>query len=161
MSSMLRLVLTVLAAAACVPVSGGSDGGRACPDLACGPPYQIQFLRAGGWKPGVYRIDVTADGVTANCAINIPMSCDTGPRCSTGVTWLPAVAGCALDPGQQSIDGLIFDRTTPTTVEVTVSQADRPLGSQRFMPSYKTTEGMPGCNLSCTQAPNDHLNLEQ
>jgi hypothetical protein len=161
MSSMLRLALAALAAAACVPVSGASDAAPACPDLACGPAYQVQFVRAGGWRPGAYRIEVTADGVTGSCTINIPMSCEAGPRCSTTVAWLPVVSGCALDPGQQTIDGLMFDRTTPMSVEVNVSQADRPLGGQHFTPTYKTTEGTPGCHLSCTQAPTDRLNLEQ
>jgi hypothetical protein len=160
MPAMARFLFVVAALAGCVPLSGGSDGGPTCTDLACGPSYQVKFTRAA-WRAGTYRIDVTADGVAGFCDISIPMSCEAGPRCTGASNWVPMVAGCALDPGQQSIDGILFERATPMNVTVRVSQADQPLGLQTFSPSYHTSAGTPGCNLSCTQAPADQLSLAQ
>src|SRR4051812_37891231 len=101
---MRRFLFILALVGGCVPVSGAGDGGPACPDIACGPSYQVQFTRTA-WRPGAYRIEVTADGVKGFCDINIPLSCEAGPRC-VSVNWVPIVSGCALDPGQQSIDGI-------------------------------------------------------
>jgi hypothetical protein len=156
------IVAMVVGAAGCVPISSsGSDAAPACTDIACGPSYQIQFARAA-WKPGAYRVDVSADGVAGFCDINIPMSCDSGPRCTGADSWLPTVTGCALNPGQQTIDGIIFTGSTPSSVSVQVSQAGQPLGTQTFAPGYKTsTSGTAACPLTCTQAPTDQLSLAQ
>jgi hypothetical protein len=156
---MARFLFVVALVAGCVPVSGGNDAGPVCTDIGCGPSYQVGFTRTA-WRPGAYRIEVTADGATGYCDINIPMSCEAGPRC-TSATWIPMVSGCALDPGQQTIDGVIFSASTPMSVTVRVSQAGQPLGSQSFMPTYRTSMGAPGCNQSCTQAPTDQLMLAQ
>jgi hypothetical protein len=156
---MTRFLFVVALVAGCVPVSAASDAGPVCTDLGCGPSYQVTFTR-GAWRPGAYRIDVTADGAAAFCDINIPMSCEAGPRC-TSASWVPLVSGCALDPGQQSIDGIMFSALTPAAVTVRVSQAGQPLGAQSFTPSYHTSMGTPGCDQSCTQAPADQLMLAQ
>jgi hypothetical protein len=143
----------------CVQVGGGQDGGG-CTDIACGPAYQIGFSRAV-WSAGSYRIDVTADGVGTSCDIVIPMTCDHPPRCQGSPTWLPITEGCALDPAQQRIGGVTFERATPGSVTVAVSQGDRALGMRTFMPSYHTSSGAAGCNLACTQAPDETLTLAQ
>jgi hypothetical protein len=159
MPPLLRPLLVLALLAGCVPTSGGQDGG-ACTDLACGPSYQIGFSRSA-WPAGAYRVEVTADGVGNSCDIVIPMTCDHPPRCQGSPTWLPILEGCALDPGQQRIGGVLFDRATPASVTVSVSQGDRTLGMRTFTPSYRTSAGPVGCNLSCTQATGETLALAQ
>jgi hypothetical protein len=164
MAAMNRAFPTVLAGLlaglhGCVPLGGGNDGG-ACPGIACGSAYRIDFNRAGSWTPATYTVKVTADGVTGSCDIILPLSCDRGPRCMGTLHWIPSVSGCALDPGHQSIDGISFERSTPTRVEVRVEEAGRLLGAQTFSPVYKTTTSASGC-LTCTQAPTERLPLTQ
>jgi hypothetical protein len=158
MAFVLRVSL-LLGLAGCVPLGGGQDGG-ACPEIGCGPSYQVDFSR-GAWPAGSYRVEVTADGVGNSCDIVIPMTCDRPPRCQGSPAWLPRVEGCALDPGQQRIGGVTFERAMPASVTVTVWQGDRALGMRTFTPSYRTSQGPAGCNLSCTQAPGDALPLAQ
>jgi hypothetical protein len=163
MPAMSRPFLAVWALlASCVPLSGGSDSGApGCPDIACGPAYQIGFQRPGTWTAGTYRVDVTADGMANSCEIVIPMSCDHPPRCQGNPGWLPILVGCALDPAQQKIDGIVFDRAMPASVTVAVSMGDRSLGLRTFNPMYRTSTGPAACNLSCTQAPTETLTLSQ
>lgn len=151
--------LGALLLAGCVPANGGNDGG-ACPNIACGSNYRIEFQRNGSWTPATYTVRVTADGAIGSCDIILPLACDRGPRCMGTVHWLPGLVGCALDPGQQRIEGITFDRTSPTRVDVRVEEAGRSLGAQTFSPAYKTTQHPSGC-LSCTQAPTDRLTLTQ
>jgi hypothetical protein len=150
----------LLALVGCVPLGGGQDGGG-CPEIACGPAYQVTFTRPGPWAAGSYRVEVIADGVGNSCDIVIPMSCDHPPRCQGSPSWLPALVGCALDPGQQRIDGVIFDRATPASVTVSVWQGDRALGMRTFMPSYRTSPGPVGCTFTCTQATGEAMTLTQ
>jgi len=152
--------LALVLAAGCVPLGGGQDSG-ACPDIACGPAYQIGFARAGAWAPATYRVEVTADGTGNSCDIVIPMSCDHPPRCQGNPTWMPALVGCALDPSQQKIDGVTFDRATPASVTVTVWQGDRALGMRTFTPSYRSSPGPAGCTFTCTQAATETMTLTQ
>jgi len=159
MPGLLRPSLFLLLVAGCVPLGGSQDGG-ACPEIACGPSYQIGFDRAA-WPAGSYRVEVTADGVGNSCDIVIPLTCDHPPRCQGNPAWLPILVGCALDPGQHRIDGITFERATPTSVTVTVWQGDRSLGMRTFTPSYRTSPGPVGCNLSCTQAAGEVLPLTQ
>jgi hypothetical protein len=148
--------------AGCVPLGNNTpDAAAGCPAIACGPSYQIDFQRPGGWPAGTYRVEVSAEGTTNSCEIVIPMSCDRPPRCQGNPTWLPIASGCALDPGQQKIDGVVFDRTTPASVAVTVAMGDRSLGMRTFTPTYRTTPLAPGCSLSCTQAQNEVMTLAQ
>jgi hypothetical protein len=150
-------LLGALLLASCVPINGSNDAAPdGCPAIACGPSYQIDFARAA-WTAGTYTIEVNADGAQGSCEIMIPLSCDRGPRCMGSVGWLPSLIGCALDPGQQSIKGITFDRTTPARVEVRVEQGERTLGVQTFSPAYSTSSTR--C-LTCTQAPTDQLPLQ-
>jgi hypothetical protein len=153
----LSLPLAALVVGGCVPVNGGGDGGG-CLEIACGPSYEVKFTR-NLWPTATYRIEVVSDGSASSCDVVIPMSCDRGPRCQGNPTWLPGLVGCALDPGQQSIDGITFAQSTPASVTVRVFQSDRLLATQIFMPHYQTTPPRPGCSLSCTQAPTDRLTL--
>jgi hypothetical protein len=152
------LRLSLLALVGCVPLGGGGDAGG-CADLACGPTYQIAFSRPGGWPAAAYRVEVSADGVSNSCDIVIPLTCDHPPRCQGSPSWLPVLVGCALDVGQQRIDGVTFERAAPASVAVTVWQGDRALGMRTFMPSYRTSPGPPGCSLMCTQAAGDSISL--
>ena len=145
-------------AAGCVPIGGGGDAGAACPELACGPTYRIAFARAV-WPAGDYRVAVTTDGVPGSCDVVIPLSCENGPRCQGATDWHPDLVGCALDPGQQSIAGITFDRARPSLVAVQVIAGDRTLGSQTFQPTYTTTPGSAACPMSCTQARSDEMAL--
>jgi hypothetical protein len=159
MTRPLRL-LAALALTGCVPLGGGQDSG-ACAEIACGPAYQIGFSRPGPWAAGTYRVEVTADGTGNSCDVVFPMSCDRPPRCQGSPAWMPVLVGCALDAGQQRIDGISFERAMPASVTVTVWHADRSLGMRTFTPSYRSSPGPAGCNLSCTQAPGETMTLTQ
>jgi hypothetical protein len=162
MATMHRLFALVGLLAGCLPLGGGAgDGGAGCPDIACGPSYQVKFTRAGTWSSGSYHLEVTANGATGSCDIVMPLSCDHPPRCMGTVNWVPGLVGCALDPGQQSIDGVTFERATPSMVTVRLQQADRTIGMQTFTPRYQTSQGPAACNLSCTQAPTDQMPIGQ
>jgi hypothetical protein len=160
---MSRLALcTIALLVGCVPLGpGGPDAAPGCPAIGCGPALQIDFQRPGAWLPGTYRVEVAADGLTNACEVMIPMSCDHPPRCQGDPTWLPLLEGCALDPSLQKISGVVFDRTTPASVTVTVSMNDRSLGTRTFTPTYRTNTPTPGCSLTCTQAPGEVLTLTQ
>jgi hypothetical protein len=147
----------VVGIGACVPVNGSPDGGG-CVEIACGPSYEVKFSRPV-WPTATYRIEVVSDGSLSSCDVVIPMSCDHGPRCQGTPTWLPGLVGCALDPGQQRIDGITFPQSTPGSVTVRVLQGDRLLGMQTYAPMYRTNPPQPGCTLTCTQAPPDQLAL--
>jgi hypothetical protein len=159
MPPVVRLFL-LLALVACVPLGAGQDGG-ACPDIACGPSYQVTFTRPGPWPAGSYRVEVIADGLGNSCDIVMPMSCDHPPRCQGSPAWLPVLVGCALDPSEQRIDGITFERATPASVMVSVWQGDRSLGMRTFMPGYRTSAGPAGCNFTCTQASGETMSLAQ
>ena len=160
---MVRLALaTSLLLAGCVPLgSSGPDAAPGCPAIGCGPAYQIGFQRTGPWQAGTYRVEVTVDGMANSCDVIFPMDCDHPPRCQGNPGWLPTLVGCALEPGQQRIDGVVFDRTTPTMVTVAVSLGDRSLGMHTFTPMYRSFELAPGCGLSCIQAPTEVMSLAQ
>jgi hypothetical protein len=155
------LLLSLALFTACVPLNGGNDaGGGDCPDIGCGPSYQVTFQR-DRWPAGNYRVEVTADGATNACDIVIPMSCDRPPRCPGTPSWLPMLSGCALDPGQQKIDGVTFERATPASVTVRVLAGDRMLGLGTFAPAFRTAPVASGCTLTCTQAATDVMSLAQ
>jgi hypothetical protein len=160
---MSRLALATCALlAGCVPLgSNGNDAATGCPAIGCGPSFQIDFQRSGTWPAGTYRVEVSAEGMSNSCEIIIPMSCDRAPRCQGSPSWIPIQSGCALDPSQHKIEGVVFDRTTPATVTVAVSMGDRSLGMRTFTPTYRTTTLAPGCSLSCTQATSEVMTLSQ
>jgi hypothetical protein len=160
---MLRLALTALVLAGCVPLgSNGQDAAPAgCPAIGCGPSYQIDFKRAGPWPAGTYRVEVVAEGLRHTCDVIFPLSCDRPPRCQGNPEWLPIVSGCALDPAQQRIEGVVFNTFGPLGVTVKVSVDDRPLGMGTFTPTYNSVTLAPGCSLTCFQAPRDAIELGQ
>jgi len=163
MPTMSRPVLLACALlAGCVPLgNNGPDAAPGCPAIGCGPSYQIDFQRPGSWPAGTYRVEVSAEGMSNSCEVVIPMSCDHPPRCQGTPSWLLMLEGCALDPSQQKIGGVVFDRTTPPSVTVSVSMGDRSLGMRTFTPTYRNSTLAPGCSLSCTQAPSEVMTVAQ
>jgi hypothetical protein len=139
-----------LALLGCIP---SSPREHACTDVGCGYAFQVQFSHPGGWAAGTYRVEVTADGISSACDIDMPLVCDRPPRCTGTPDWLPTLSGCALPPAQHGIEGVFFSRRTPATVDVAVRQADRSLGTAHFTPVYTT--GQPNgsdCEPTCRQA---------
>jgi hypothetical protein len=133
---------------------------RQCTARGCGSAFQLAFDRRSVWAPGMYTVEVTADGAKSTCEVTIPLVCNQAPRCSAGAGWSPILSGCALDPGQHAVAGLIFEKTAPARVEVQVLDRGRRIGMGSFMPIYKMSQpNGPGCEPTCRSAPIEELAL--
>jgi hypothetical protein len=144
----LPLAAALAGLAGCVPVKE-----HACTAIGCGYALQVTFSRPGAWAAGGYRVEVTADGATGACDVDLPLACDRVQRCEGTRDWFLILSGCALDPGQHLIGGVVFSRGTPAVVDVTVRQGDRSLGAGRFTPVYATGQpNGPDCEPVCRQA---------
>ncbi len=121
------------------------------------------IVRPGGFSPGTYRFELTADGVSGFCEVVMPLLCSREPRCES---WpggaVVEQSGCALgDPKAQSLPGVSFTGVAPGTIELTVLQDGRRLGNGRFAPVYRKSEpNGPGCGPVCRNAPEGMLALE-
>ena len=109
----------------------------------------------GLWPPGLYRVDVTADGVSGSCEVTLPQPpCRTPSSTCVGQrSWSLGEAACALPASQQSISWVSFVDTAPAKVEVAVSRDGRQLASRSFTPGYNTSQpNGPDCEPTCKLA---------
>jgi hypothetical protein len=155
-------LLAILAITGCgSSASGTADARIACTEIACAPTLKVHFARPA-WPAGAYRIEVTADGASDVCEVNVPLACNVASSCTGlgGLDVSPEVSGCALDPGLHTILGLAFTYSVPASVTVRVVQDERELGKGSFSPSYVTAQpNGPDCPPVCHTATTETLTL--
>jgi hypothetical protein len=124
-----------------------------CTEIGCGSAFSVQFEKSGSWTPGHYRVDVSLDGRSVQCAADIPLSCDAAPACDDPQVLLQ-LSGCALPAESHAITGV--DILTETPVEVSVGLLDEAgsMASGSWRPTYTTSQpNGPECPPECRAAP--------
>jgi hypothetical protein len=144
--------LSIVAALALLP--GCVIETESCTQLGCGPAFRVEFSRAT-WEPGVYRFDVTADGVATSCAVTLPFSsCSNLVQCDRADPgFLVESSGCALGAAQHEILGILWPVAGPAAVTVEVRQDGAVLATGSYQPAYTTSRpnGV-NCEPTCSQA---------
>lgn len=142
----------------------GSDGTSGeCTLIGCGAPFEVEFVRSGGWPAGDYRVQVDADGQRTVCDITVPFTCQQSAVCDRADPgFFVTLSGCALDPSQESIGGVVFHgENTPANVTVEVFLDGASLGSGSFTPTYTESHpNGPDCEPTCKTAPSARLTLQ-
>jgi hypothetical protein len=153
----------VLCVSLLVLLAGCETQSKVCSLIGCVDGFSVAFQPAdGAWRPGRYLVQVTADGVTGACEVNLPLpACTTpGATCTGQRAWSLGESGCALPPAQHSLTGVAFSGTTPASVAITVSRDGRQLAAGSFSPAYVTSQpNGPGCEPTCRTAPPATLTL--
>jgi hypothetical protein len=125
-----------------------------CTDIGCGPALRVEFL-GGASEAGEYEITVTADGVVTTCTATLPFaSCETAVSCdrSDQGFWVMQ-SGCALDPSDQSLDGLEWTGSGPESLRVEVRRDGSLVGTADATPAYHTSHpNGPDCGPICQQS---------
>jgi hypothetical protein len=142
--------------------SDGSPNGPsgACTLLGCTDGLEIAFARMKAWPAATYTIDVNIASVRSRCTVTLPLSCDRMPRCTTS-GWSVLTSGCAQPAASQTITGVAYRGSeAPASVEITVFQGERSLGSSIFSPEYRVSQpNGPDCPPVCRTAPRQTLML--
>jgi hypothetical protein len=98
-------------------------------------------------------VTVVADGVSTECAVEFPLSCNAGEPCEPGSEIGLGLNGCALAPAEQTISGVYWSSAAPAKVEISVAHEGEGLGDATFTPTYQTGRpNGPECEPECTQA---------
>jgi hypothetical protein len=157
---MQRTISVLLLVPATFVVASCSD--EVCTEIGCGPPLEVRF-RGATSEPGLYRIEMTAEGIPHHCEITIPFSCDAQPACtSPRFVWAPTLSGCGHDAGRQSLDGFAFFREGPSSLEVLVHRDGYLIGNASVEPMYEETRpNGPECEPRCRTAPRLEVELVQ
>lgn len=160
-----RLAVVALLWAGLAALSSGCEMlTKTCTTAGCVTGFAVDLQPTDNiWRPGRYRVDVTADGVSGSCEVTLPPApCGTTSTTCTGQrNWGVGESGCALPSDQHSINRVAFSGTTPATVAVVVSRDGRQLASQTFTPTYVTSQpNGPDCEPTCRTAPTATLALQ-
>ena len=152
---MLRCIAWLSVLSALIPTGCVS---KACTDMGCGLPYEVNFTGASG-KPGRYQIDVVADGVASTCEVTLPWTCDTQVMCSsTELPWGMTLSGCALGADREYIAGIIFHTKGPLTVDLVVRRDGMVVGQGSALPQYREfSPNGPECGPTCRSAPSSEV----
>jgi len=133
-------LLLVLAVA---PVGCGAEE-KECLTIACGPNLSIQLTEPLS-AAGAYRLEITSDGVRAEC--NGAMPADAGAwRCGLATYWIETDASGALTAANVELEA------RPRSVTVTLLRDDTPIVVETFEPSYRGDEAGEGRCGTCYQA---------
>ena len=129
-------------------------GEKVCTLRACGEALRVTFVPSDMWRPGDYRIEVTADGRTSSCDVTLPLQCGRAARCEGEVDWVTVDSGCTAPVDQHAIQGLTFLNRAPAELTVTVFMHDLVLGEASFRPQYSVVRpNGDECEPSCKVAP--------
>ena len=133
---------------------------KACTLIGCADSLQIWFTGATA-KPGLYQIEVVADGVPTSCQIALPHTCGTQATCSGGPTnWRLTVSECGPGQPQQSVNGVIFYKDVPASLDFIVRRDDVVVGGGSAQPIYKESRpNGPDCDPVCRQAPDIQVDI--
>jgi hypothetical protein len=134
-------------------IVGQACSSKECTLIGCADSLQVWFTGATD-KPGLYQIEVVADGVPASCQLALPHTCGTQPSCAGGPpNWRLSISACG--PGQpQSIDGFIFYKDAPASFHFVVRRDDVVVGGGSAQPIYtESRPNGPDCDPVCRQAP--------
>jgi hypothetical protein len=125
-----------------------------CTLIGCGTFLEVRFTGATT-KPGLYQVEIVADGVPSSCQIALPHECTAQPICSAGQSsWQLSLSGCAVDGGQQSVDGFVFFTGGPASLDFIVRRDDTVVGGGSAQPVYQESRpNGPDCDPLCRQAP--------
>jgi hypothetical protein len=130
-----------------------APGPIACTEIGCGVAFSVQFEKSGTWTPGHYRVDVSLDGRTVECAADFPLACDAALACDDPGISLQ-LSGCALPPESHAITGVDILTDTPAEVSVEVLDETGSLASGTWQPIYVTSQpNGPECSPECRTAP--------
>jgi hypothetical protein len=147
------IALTSLVAVIFAPACSSQE----CTLIGCADSLQVWFTGAPD-KPGLYQIEVVADGVPASCQLAVPHTCGTQASCSGGPSnWRLSVSACGPGQAPQSINGFIFYKDAPTSFVFVVRRDDVVVGGGSAQPTYR--ESRPNgldCDPVCRQAPDIH-----
>jgi hypothetical protein len=132
----------------------GCSSQKACTLIGCASSFEVGFTGATG-IPGVYRVEVVADGATSSCEITLPFTCDTQPACSSSdLPWRLTRSGCALGADRETIDGFIFFSQPPMSLTFDVRRDGRAVGGGSITPVYtESRPNGPECDPVCRTAP--------
>jgi len=123
--------------------------------IGCADSLEVRFAGATA-KPGLYQIEVVADGVPATCQLTLPHTCGTQAMCTGGtglLNWRLMVSACG--PGiERRIEGFIFNNDPPSSLDFVVRRDDVIVGGGSAKPVYKESRpNGPDCEPLCRQAP--------
>jgi len=131
-----------------------------CTEIGRGFAFSVQFEKSGTWTPGHYRVDVSLDGRTVECAADFPLACDAAPACDDPDVLLQ-LSGCALPPESHAITGVDILTDTPAEVSVELLNETGSLGSGTWQPTYVTSQpNGPECSPECRTAPSATLVIQ-
>jgi len=140
------IITLPLATAGCfVPPQG-------CTEIGCANGLNISLQKtSGSWEPGMYSVEIDADGKKITCTTQIPLSGSNPSSCDDAAVLL-GVSGSALPASEHGLSDLIF-QSTPKQVSVTVSRDGAMLATKDLTPTYKKSQpNGPDCEPICNQA---------
>jgi hypothetical protein len=148
--------LSFLFVLVCSPltVTGCSIASQACTEIGCSNGLSLSFTKATTpWEPGMYQVDIDADGKKITCTTKLPLTAsDPAPSSCTDANVLLGVSGSALPAAQQSLSELQFN-TAPAHVTVTVTRDGAVIGTKDLTPTYKKSQpNGPDCEPTCNSA---------
>jgi hypothetical protein len=145
---------SLLFAVASLPLAaaGCSDSPQACTEIGCTDGLTISFEKTSAtWEPGMYSVDIDADGKKITCTTQIPLVGSSPSSCNDASVLL-GVSGSALPEAQHALSDLIF-KNTPAKVTVTMSRDGAMVITKDFAPTYKKSQpNGPGCEPICNNA---------
>jgi hypothetical protein len=146
-SSLLLLVVGL-------PLTVGCSLPYECTAIGCVNGLTISFEKASAaWEPGMYSIDIDADGKKITCSTKLPLVAnDPLPSSCTDASVLLGVSGSALPAAEHALSELHFT-SAPANVKVTVTRDGAMVATQDFTPSYqKSQPNGPDCEPTCNSA---------
>jgi hypothetical protein len=141
------IIALPLAAAGCL-----APPPQGCTEIGCADGLTISLKKASGsWEPGMYSVEIDADGKKIACTTQIPLSGASPSSCDDAAVLL-GTSGSALPASEHGLSDLIF-HSAPKQVSVTVSRDGAMLATKDFTPTYqKSQPNGPDCEPICNQA---------
>jgi len=125
-----------------------------CTEMGCTWGYRIWLDAPGGWRPGQYQFEITADGKHQTCTGAIPLAAcgESSLVCRGDALVSIDELDCGDDISIQAFGGIAFDGM-PCDVHVVISRDGAVLADHAARPAYGWFEpNGPSCGPRCLQA---------
>ena len=130
-----------------------------CPEIGCSSGLTVD-MSGVAQPPGLYRVEVEADGQRFTCELRLPYaSCDEPTTCVwrragtyDGISVIRA--NCAMPAASHNIPEIDFHGVCPSHVSARLLHEGREVGRWSVDPTYRrVTPGGENCGLMCAQGP--------
>jgi hypothetical protein len=145
--------------------AGGGPSGPGCPAIACGAVFTATLPgTSAAFPPGLYQVDVTADGALLSGTFTWPQDPESGFRLSTSTDPINLfvtlflkndcrISGC--DDYVETIQLMPYSTSKPAEIRIQQSVDGTPMIDRTIRPDYTQYQPVGACGPTCFKASVD------